>query len=135
MSAVRAAQLRAELAKNRGRSKQANYPAEARRLAVEYARDRRAEGASFAQIAAEIGLNDVTMRNRISNAQMRGGAGATPPVRENEVSLLPVVVRSGQDAVGAARLDVVFPDGTRLGVTGIGGRDLVEAIDALRRPR
>jgi len=135
MSGMLAAELRAELARSRGRGKQANYPAEARRHAVEYARDRRAEGASFAQIAGEIGLNDVTMRNWINNAQAMGGPATKLPARDDQVSLLPVVVRADQEVPGATRLEVVFPDGTRLGVTGIGGRDLVDAIEALRRPR
>lgn len=135
MSGMMAAELRAELARSRGRSKQASYSAEARRRVVEYARDRRAQGASFAQIAGEIGLNDVTMRSWINNAQAMGGQVTKPTGREDQVSLLPVVVRADQQAPGATRLEVVFPDGTRLGVTGVGGRDLVEAIEALRRSR
>lgn len=135
MSGMLAAELRAELARSRGRGKQANYPAETRSRAVAYARERRSEGVSFAQISAELGVNDVTMRNWINNAQAMGGPVTKPPARDDQVSLLPVVVRADQGVPGATRLEVVFPDGTRLGVTGIGGRDLVDAIEALRRSR
>jgi|WetSurMetagenome_2_1015567.scaffolds.fasta_scaffold395771_2 hypothetical protein len=128
------AQLRTELAKNRERKKFGTYPAEVRERAVAYARERVKAGVGVGQIASELGVSGVTVRSWV------GGPAAHEASRpqgkqDGSVSLLPVVVRSDQGVRRPTRLEVEFPDGTRLGVNGITGQDLVDAIQALRRPQ
>jgi hypothetical protein len=49
--------------------------------------------------------------------------------------MVPLMVRPGPEAGAGARLDISFPDGTKVQVVGMAGRDLVEALTALRGAR
>jgi hypothetical protein len=51
------------------------------------------------------------------------------------IPLMPVLVRPSPRDASSMRLKLAFPDGTRMQVSGIAGRDLAEAIEALRRTR
>jgi hypothetical protein len=48
---------------------------------------------------------------------------------------VPVVVRGERRERPSMRLKLAFPDGTRMQISGVVGRDLARAIEALRRTR
>jgi len=130
-------QLRMALSKHRERRRHGKYPDELRRRAVEYCAERRRAGASVVEIARELGVQDATAGAWASRAVKRIPPEAAAPVsRSSALSLVPVVVRPEvHSAPRHTRLEVEFPDGTRLSASGLAGRDLVEAIESLRRIR
>ena len=133
---LKGAQIRGALSKYREGMRYGKYPQDLQLRAVEYARDRRRAGASVAAIAAELGVHDVTARAWAS-APKEPGSRSTRTVQEPAagLSLVPVVIRPDPTTARLTRLEVEFPDGTRLAASGIGARDLVDAIESLRRSR
>ena len=128
VASVRAAQLREDLGAFRERSRRGTYPGELRERAVAYAAERVRGGAAAAEVAAELGVREVTARRWIEK-----GSAAAPPIvsaaRGAALSLIPLIVG------GRPRLRVDLPDGTRVHASGLAVSDVVEAIQALRRDR
>jgi len=137
----KSAELRTALTRYRERHKQGKYPGELRERARAYASERRRGGASVRAIAAELGVKDETARAWLApgRAMHKPGVQAEQFVtaeRSSNVSLVPVVVRDeAPSTTRLTRFDVEFTDGTRLSVSGMTGRELLEAIDSLRRSR
>lgn len=125
--------LRAELAKHRERGKFAPYPRGMRERIIGYAEERRLCGASNAEIALELGVSDTTVRSWLKHARYK--SMVTQGKQDTAVSLVPVVVHAGQGTDRQTTIEVVFPNGTRLGARGITGQDLVDAIQALQGPQ
>jgi hypothetical protein len=131
-----AVQLRAALSSYREQKRYGKYPSELQERAVAYARERIRAGAKTAEIAAELGVYEATAHRWASG---REGSPARPlqstPNAIASFPLVPVVVRGEHRDVPRMRLKLEFPDGTRMLASGIVGRDLAEAIEALRRTR
>jgi transposase-like protein len=130
-------QLRVALSKHRGCKRYGKYPDDLRKRAIAYSVERRRAGASVAEIAAELGVQDSTAGAWSSSAIERRSVPSSMG-RDNAtaLSLVPVVVRpESASTLRHTRLEVEFPDGTRLTASGLGGRDFVEAIESLRRVR
>ncbi len=130
-------QLRLALSKHRERRRHGKYPDDLQRRAVEYCAERRRAGASVVEIARELGVQDATAGAWASKpAKLTPFQSAAPISHASALSLVPVVVRpEAQSAPRHTRLEVEFSDGTRLSASGLVGRDLVEAIESLRRIR
>lgn len=131
-----AAELRAAISRYREQTRAGKYPSELRKRAEQYAQQRVGDGATPAEIAAELGVRERTAQQWASSTER---PAETPrhqtPAVVRSVPLVPVVVRPEPREASAMRLQVAFPDGTRLDVSGMAGRDLAEAIEALRRAR
>jgi transposase-like protein len=133
--AKKGAELRGELRKFRERKRHGKYPEPLRTRAIAYSLERRRAGASVVEIAGELGVTDATASVWSSPA---GKASVTAGVqtgakRSSMMPLMPVVVRAEPTmTTRLTRLEVEFPDGTRLSASGLEGRDLVEAIESLR---
>ena|SRR5258706_11507669 len=94
-------ELRGELAREeRGRGKR--YAIEVKRRAIEYAKRRRAQGRSLAEIGVELGLSVETVRRwcLASSAKPRGKALVAVELMEPPRSLLSVVSPSGYRVEG-----------------------------------
>ena len=138
-ASVRGEQLRGDLAAFRERTRRGAYSSALQGRAVAYAGDRVRNGAGPAEIAAELGVRMLTVSRWIakggaasssSTASARRTSGEPAPV-----AMVPLMVRPGPETGTGARLEVAFPDGTKVQVVGMAGRDLVEAITALRGAR
>lgn len=131
-----AAQLRAALSRYREQKRHGRYPSELSERAVAYARERSRSGARAAEIAAELGVHEATA-GRWASGREPSVAALLPsrPKAAESLPLMPVLVRPERRDVPPLRLKLAFPDGTRMQVSGIAGRDLAEAIEALRRTR
>jgi len=131
-----AAGLRAAISRYREQTRAGKYPSELRKRAEVYAQQRAFAGATPAEIAAELGVRERTAHQWASSTE-RPAETPRPqtPAVVRSVPLVPVVVRPEPREASAMRLQVAFPDGTRLDVSGMAGRDLAEAIEALRRVR
>ncbi|WP_438002366.1 hypothetical protein WMF26_24950 [Sorangium sp. So ce185] len=127
-------QLRAELSRYREQKSRGKYPSELRERAEAYARERSRAGATPTEIATELGVHKMTADRWVAGGE-RADEGALPATTKaaQHVPFLPVVVRPDRREAPPLRLNVAFTDGTRMQVCGIGARDLVEAIEALRR--
>jgi hypothetical protein len=134
-----AVQLRAALSRYRQQKRYGRYPSELSERAVVYARERSRAGALAAEIAAELGVHEATA-DRWSSGREQSAESPMPsmpstPKAIANLQLVPVLVRSSPRDAPSMRLKLAFPDGTRMQVSGIAGRDLAEAIEALRRTR
>lgn len=130
-------QLRAELSRYREQKSRGKYPSELRERAEAYARERSRAGATPTEIATELGVHKMTADRWLAGGE-RVDDGALPRATraaQQDVPFLPVVVGPERREAPSLRLNVAFTDGTRMQVCGIGARDLVEAIEALRRGR
>lgn len=129
-------QLRAALSTHREQQRRGKYPSELRRRAEAYAKERCRAGATPTEIATELGVRKITADRWVSGGECadEGVLPASPKAVEC-FPLMPVVVRPERREAPSMRLKLAFADGTRMQVCGIGARDLVEAIDALRRGR
>ncbi|AUX38828.1 uncharacterized protein SOCE26_002080 [Sorangium cellulosum] len=129
-------QLRAALSMHREQQRRGKYPSELRKRAEAYAKERCRAGATPTEIATELGVRKVTADRWVSGGE-RADEGAWPATSKAVESfpLMPVVVRPERREAPPLRLKLAFADGTRMQVCGIGARDLVEAIEALRRGR
>lgn len=131
-----AAPLRAALSKYREQKRYGKYPGELSARAVIYAEERSRAGATAAEIAAELGVREATADRWASGREPSGADPlASTPKAARSFPLVPVLVRSEHRDVPSMRFKIAFPDGTRMQVSGIAGRDLAEAIEALRRTR
>ena len=134
MASTSAEQVRVALAKYRERVPHGRFPDDLRKQAMAYVRGRLGERAGFAAIAVELGVSETATRTwakeaaRPTKAAPRGASSA-------EASMLPLLIRSAPEAAGGARLDVSFPDGTKVQASGMSGREMVDAITALRGSR
>lgn len=129
-------QLRAELSRYREQKSRGKYPSELRERAEAYARERSSAGATPAEIATELGVHKMTVDRWVAGGERADEAALPRATRAAQpVPLFPVVVRPERREAPPVRLNVAFADGTRMQVCGIGARDLVEAIEALRRGR
>ncbi|WP_437876798.1 helix-turn-helix domain-containing protein [Sorangium sp. So ce513] len=127
-------QLRAELSRYREQKSRGKYPSELRERAEAYARERTRAGVTPTEIATELGVHKMTADRWVADGERAGeGALRRAPKAAQQVPFLPVVVRPERREAPPLRLSVAFTDGTRMEVCGIGARDLVEAIEALRR--
>jgi predicted transcriptional regulator len=134
-----AVQLRAALSRYRQQKRYGRYPSELSERAVVYARERSRAGALAAEIAAELGVHEATADRWTSGREQSAESPmpsmpSTPKAIAN-LQLVPVLVRPSPRDAPSMRLKLAFPDGTRMQVSGIAGRDLAEAIEALRRTR
>jgi hypothetical protein len=131
-----AAELRAAISRYREQTRAGKYPSELRKRAEGYAQRRVGVGATPAEIAAELGVRERTAHQWASSTE-RPAETPRPqtPAVVRSVPFVPVVVRPEPCEAAAMRLQVAFPDGTRLDVSGMSGRDLAEAIEAVRRVR
>ncbi|WP_236644148.1 helix-turn-helix domain-containing protein [Sorangium cellulosum] len=127
-------QLRAELSRYREQKSRGKFPSELRERAEAYAKERSRAGATPTEIATELGVHKMTADRWVAGGE-RADEGALPRATKaaQDVPFLPVVVRPERREAPPLRLNVAFTDGTRMQVCGIGARDLVEAIEALRR--
>lgn len=134
MASTSAEHLRGELAKYRERVSHGRFPDDLRKQVIAHVQGRLGEKAAFAAIAAELGVSETAARTwakepaRPTRAAPRGAASA-------EVSMLPLLIRPAPEATGGARLDVSFPDGTKVQASGMSGREMVDTITALRGSR
>jgi len=130
------ARLRAELTKYRERSRFGKYPKKLRIEGEKYARQRRAQGASVREIAAELAVREDTVKGWAASNSSTAVAAREQVAPLTEVSLVPVRVKAqAQPAERWGRLEVEFADGTRLVASGVGTHALADAIEALRRSR
>jgi predicted transcriptional regulator len=131
-----AAQLRAVLSRYREQKRYGRYPSELAERAAAYARERSRSGATAPEIAAELGVHAATANRWASGREpsVVGLAPSTPKAVEG-FPLVPVLVRPERREVRAMRIKLAFADGTRMQVSGLSGRELSEALEALRRPR
>ena len=132
---TKGAQIRGALLKYRERNRYGKYPQELQLPAVEYSIQRRRAGASVAEIAAELGVHEVTAKAWTAATAAVSGSSSIKSMPSAGLSLVPVVVRQEPALARLTRLEVEFSDGTRLVASGVGGSDLVDAIEALRRTR
>lgn len=131
-----AAQLRAALSRYREQKRYGKYPSELQERAVAYAQERSRAGARATEIAVELGVHEATA-DRWAGGHERSAESRLPslPKLAESLPLVPVVVRPEHRDVPPMRLELAFTDGTRMQVSGLAGRDLAEAIEALRRTR
>ena len=130
-----ALQLRAALSKCRDQKKYGKYPSALRERAEAYARERSRAGAMAAEIAADLGVRKVTADRWVSGGERSAESPPATPKVVASLPFVPVVVRPERREAPSMRFKLAFPDGTRMLVSGIGGRDIAEAIEALRRTR
>ena len=133
MASMSAAQLRGALAKYREQVRFGRFPDELRELGATYVQERRRAGAEPGAIAGELGISETTVR-----AWVKQPARLPVPAASVPAAMVPLVIRPAPQpgaGVAGARLEVAFPDGTKLQVMGMAGRDLVDTIAALRGAR
>lgn len=134
MANMSAARLRGALADHRERMRHGRFPRDLREQATDYAQGRLRAGVAITAIATELGVSEATV-----GAWTAEGARPSRASRVNassaEVAMVPLMVRPGPEPAVGTRLDVSFPDGTKLQVSGIAERALVDTIIALRGPR
>jgi len=126
------------LAAFRERTRRGAYSSALQGRAVAYAGDRVRNGAGPAEIAAELGVRMLTVSRWIAKGGAASSSTASARRTSGEpapVAMVPLMVRPGPETGTGARLEVAFPDGTKVQVVGMAGRDLVEAITALRGAR
>jgi predicted transcriptional regulator len=132
-----AVQLRAALSRYRQQKKYGRYPSELAERAVLYARERSRAGAMAAEIAAELGVHQATADRWTAGTERSADSPLasmpSTPKAVASIPLMPVLVRPSPRDASSMRFKLAFPDGTRMQVSGIAGRDLAEAIEALRR--
>ena len=135
MASMSVAQLRGALARYREQVRFGRFPDDLREQAVTYTQERLRAGAEPAVIASELGVTATTVGPWVKQAAR--SAPAAPLVRAGTapVTMVPLMVRPAPEAVAGARLEVAFPDGTKLQVVGMAGRDVVDAITVLRGTR
>jgi len=135
MASMTAASLRGALAKHREKAAYGRLPQDLRRQAESYTQERVSTGATTAAIAVELAVSEATVRG------WAGGRGRAAPVAPQAsgvsapVAMVPLMVRPGPEPGAGARLEISFPDGTTVQVVGMAGRDLVQALTALRGAR
>jgi hypothetical protein len=132
MASMTAASLRGALAKHREKAAYGRLPQDLRRQAESYTQERVSTGATTAAIASELAVSEATVRG------WAGGRGRAAPQASGvsaPVAMVPLMVRPGPEPGAGARLEISFPDGTTVQVVGMAGRDLVEALTALRGAR
>jgi hypothetical protein len=130
-----AVQLRAALSKYREQKRRGKYPSALREQVEAYARERSRAGATAAEVAAELDVRKVTAERWLCGGERSAGNPVATAKEVASLPLMPVVVRSeGLDAP-SMRLKLKFADGTRMLVCGLGGREVAEVIEALRRTR
>jgi hypothetical protein len=137
MASMSAASLHAALAKHRERAPYGRLPQDLRRQAKSYTQERVRTGVTTAAIASELGVSETTVRGWVEGPSRARSAGAVQRTSSEPApfAMVPLMVRSGPEAGTGTRLEVSFPDGTKVQVMGMGGRELVEAITALRGAR
>jgi hypothetical protein len=133
MASMTAAQLRGALAKYRERARHGRFPQDLRDQATAYARERVRAGAAIPAIASELGVSETTVGAWAGDGAQPMGA-PRGSVTSAAVAMVPLVVRPAPE-MASARLEVLFPDGTKLQVSGMAGRELVDTIVALRGSR
>ncbi|WP_437566085.1 helix-turn-helix domain-containing protein [Sorangium sp. So ce542] len=128
--------MRAALSTHREQQRRGKDPSELRKQAEAYAKERCRAGATPTETATELGVRKVTADRWVSAGEP-ADEGVLPATSKSVESfpLMPVVVRPERREAPSLRLKLAFADGTRMQVSGIGARDLVEAIEALRRGR
>jgi hypothetical protein len=138
-ASVRGEQLRGDLAAFRERTRRGAYSSALQGRAVAYAGDRVRNGAGPAEIAAELGVRELTVSRWIEKAGAASPSSTASAPRTSgvpaPVAMVPLMVRPEPETGAGARLDISFPDGTKVQVVGMAGRDLVEALTALRGAR
>jgi hypothetical protein len=135
MASMTAASLRAALGKHRERAPYGRLPQDLRRQAESYTQERERMGAATAAIASELGVSETTVRGWVGGQTRSARAAQRSSGVPAPVAMVPLLVRPGPETGGGARLEVSFPDGTKVQVVGMAGRDLVETITALRGAR
>lgn len=130
-----AVQLRAALSRYREQKRRGKYPSTLRERVEAYARERSRAGATAAEIAAELGVRKVTADRWVCGGERSAESRGASPKVVASLPLVPVVVRPERRDASSMRLKLTFADGTRMMVSGIGGREVAEAIEALRRTR
>lgn len=128
-------QLRAALSKYREQKRRGKYPSALRERVETYARERSRMGATAAEIAVELGVRKVTAERWVCAGDLSEESPAATPKVVAGLPLVPVVVRPERRDGPSMRLKLTFTDGTRMLISGIGGREVAEAIEALRRTR
>jgi len=134
MMSMTAAQLRGALTKYRERARHGRFPQDLRDQATAYARERIRAGAAIPAIASELGVSETTVAAWTGDGAQPTGAPRCS-VTSAAVAMVPLVVRPAPETTSSARLEVLFPDGTKVQVAGMAGRELVDTIVALRGSR
>jgi transposase len=91
-----------------------------------------------AEIAEELGVHEATAKKWASGREPsaeKPSPSTSTPKAVSGLPLVPVMVRPEHRDVPRLRLKLTFPDGTRMQASGVAGRDLAQAIEALRRER
>lgn len=128
------AQLRSALEKYRRRRGHGKYPERLRQRACKYVEQRLHQGMTVQAIADELGISRTAVaRWSPSRKSPRVLAASCPP--SGELSLVPVAIKPELAEFRATRLEVDFPDGTRLQAFGIGLEAVGSAVEVLRRRR
>jgi hypothetical protein len=135
MASMAATPLRAALAKYRERAPYGRLPQDLRRQAESYTQERVRTGVATAAIASDLGVSETTVRGWVGGHARTARAAQRTSVVPAPVAMVPLMVRPGPETGAGTRLEVSFPDGTKVQVVGLGGRELVEAITALRGAR
>jgi transposase-like protein len=135
MASMTAASLRAALAEYREKAPHGRFPDDLRKQAESYTQERVRTGAAMAGIASELGVSETTVRGWAGGHTRSARAAQRTRVAPAPVALVPLMVGPGPETGGGARLEVSFPDGTKVQVVGMAGRDLVETLTALRGAR
>ena len=137
VDSLNGAQLCNALSKFRERQRYGKYPQQLREQALAYCAEQSRSGATVTDLAAELGVYEATVSKWLSAGRRHLPEAASSTVtRAAGLSLVPIVVRPEPSQTSrVARMEVEFPDGTRLAASGIGGRELAEAIESLRRSR
>ena len=129
------AQLRAALSRYREQKRYGKYPSELQERAMAYAQERARTGASATEIAEELGVHQATADRWTCGHERSTESYVSSPKMAQSLPFLPVVVRPEPRDVPPVQFELAFPDGTRMQVSGLAGRDITEAIEALRRTR
>jgi transposase-like protein len=128
------APLREALEKHRRRQKYGKFPERLRHRAYQYAKERLDAGGTTSVIAQELGVSPRLAARWAREGKALKALAPRAPLT-GALSFVPVVVKSEQPECRAARLEVDFPDGTRLQAFGIGPDALGSTIEALRGRR
>lgn len=132
MAGTSSEQLRDALTRYRQRVRHGRFPDDLRRRASAYVRERLCAGAAFAAIATELGVAEATSR---AWAEEEPTSAARVRASTAGVAMVPLLVRPGPETAAIARLEVSFPDGTKVQVSGMTGREVTDTITALRGSR
>ena len=128
------AQLRSALEKYRRRHRHGKYPERLRQRACQYVEQRLQQGVPVRAIAHELGISTTAVA-RWSPRRKGPRVLAPSSPRSGELSFVPVVVKPERLECRATRLEVDFPDGTRLQAFGIGPEAVGSAVEVLRGRR